>query len=39
MISLQFLGLNENCVAELPPTIGKLTKLEVFGMIELFFCR
>lgn len=37
MISLQYLGLNENCVAELPPTIGKLAKLEVLGKLIILF--
>jgi Leucine-rich repeat (LRR) protein len=32
MQSLVNLGLNENNIAELPPQIGKLTKLELLGM-------
>ena len=33
MISLKYLGLNENCVTELPPSIGKLIQLEVLGTL------
>ena len=31
MTGLVYLGLNENLITELPPNIGKLTKLELLG--------